>query len=109
MRTDMVTREEMRRCFEQQDCDECGRKDFDVNDVCKTYLAVVALLTAPTFEVDCSDCYGSGIIFDNSTPPTPIQKPCPRCVDGQITVVEVTSGEVVDGGKPEVDAEVEKS
>lgn len=39
-----ITKEEMRRCFEQQDCERCDRREFDKNDVCKTYLAVVALI-----------------------------------------------------------------
>jgi rubrerythrin len=41
-----------------------------------------ALLTAPTFEVMCPECGGSG----GGDEPT---LKCPRCVDGKIMVVEV--------------------
>jgi hypothetical protein len=53
-----------------------------------------ALLTAPSFEVECPDCS----MYENKRGFIPgvyqadrpvLWKPCPRCVDGKIMVVEV--------------------
>jgi hypothetical protein len=82
----MITREEMlERLDECWDSTERGlypddNNSSDTRQVSRNIAArdaIRALLTAPTFKIDCPDCFG-----DDYTP-------CSRCVDGQITVVEV--------------------
>jgi hypothetical protein len=66
----MITKEEILDMV-----DTCPH--LDLLDNCPCAESIRALLSAPTFKIDCPDCFG-----DDYTP-------CSRCVDGQITVVEV--------------------
>jgi hypothetical protein len=103
MRTDMVTREEMVRHFNAMvrmvsavfngHSEMESFESFIGSDGWKEReSAIRALLTAPTFEVECPSCRGGasyraaqkigGVILG-------LYSPCPRCVNGKITVVEV--------------------
>jgi predicted RNA-binding Zn-ribbon protein involved in translation (DUF1610 family) len=48
----------------------------------------VHVTNRPTFEVECPDCGGNGVIQSQTGRESYPIVPCPRCVDGQITVVE---------------------